>query len=349
MRPQITQLVASKQCEGGMPIKKRPCRSVFRQNRLLPFKVFLLDFFLTCGKQERTTTIQIMKNKFVMIATVLFGAQLFLTAYADEPQSRPTFKDDKDKASYAIGLNIGTNLKRSHLDINLDVMTEAIKDVLNGRETKLTEAQSREVLTAYQQEMRHRALENNLKQGEAFLATNKKNDGVKIHPVTTPDGTTAELQYKVLTEGTGAMPGSNDTVTVNYRGTLIDGTEFDSSAKRGQPAQFPVTGVIRGWTEALKLMKVGSKWQLFLPASLAYGDRGTPGIEPGSTLIFEVELLNTEPPKQMSQHEPIATSDIIRVPSGEEMKRGAQPEVIKAQDAQKMMMTNGNNTGKSSK
>jgi FKBP-type peptidyl-prolyl cis-trans isomerase len=289
-----------------------------------------------------------MKNRFVIAAIVLFGAQLIFLAHADEHPGQSAFKDDKDKASYALGMNIGNSLKRSHLDINLEVMMEAIKDIENGRETKLTEAQSREVLTAYQQEMRHRVVENNLKQGEAFLAANKKKDGVKVHAVTGMDGTNTEIQYKILTEGTGPAPGSNDTVTVNYRGTLIDGTEYDSSAKRGQPAQFPVKGVIRGWSEALKLMKVGSKWQLFIPARLAYGDRGTPGIEPGSTLIIEVELLNAEPPKEVSQPQPTATSDIIRVPSAEELKKGAQPEVIKAQDAQRMM-TNGNKAGKSPK
>ncbi|MEY2466079.1 MAG: FKBP-type peptidyl-prolyl cis-trans isomerase FklB [Verrucomicrobiota bacterium] len=291
-----------------------------------------------------------MKNRFVLTATALFATQLIFSAYADEQPSRPAFKDDKDKASYALGMNIGNSLKRAHLDISLDVVTEAINDILNGRETKLTEAQSREILTAYQQEMRHRVLENNLKQGEAFLAANKKKDGVKVHAVMGTDGTNTEIQYKILSEGTGPVPGSNDTVTVNYRGTLIDGTEFDSSAKRGQPAQFPVKGIIRGWSEALKLMKIGSKWQLFIPASLAYGDRGTPGIEPGSTLVFEVELLNAEPPKEVSQpsSQPTATSDIIRVPSAEELKKGAQPEVIKAQDAQKMM-TNGNKASKSPK
>src|SRR5207249_7514629 len=141
-----------------------------------------------------------------------------------------------------------------------------------------------EVLTAYQKEMmakrdeeRKKSAEKNKKEGEEWLAANQKKEGVKIHPVTLPDGTTAELQYKVITEGTGATPKSNDTVTVNYRGTLTNGKEFDNSAKRGgKPAKFPVKGVVPGWTEALQMMKVGSKWELYLPSALAYADRGFP-------------------------------------------------------------------------
>ena len=136
--------------------------------------------------------------------------------------------------------------------------------------------------------MREELAAKNKAEGEAFLATNKNNPGV----VTLPDG----LQYKVITNGTGAMPDANDTVTVNYRGTLLDGTEFDSSYKHGQPAKFPVSGVIPGWTEALMKMKAGSKWQLFIPSELAYGERGRPGIPPNSVLIFEVELLSMESP-----------------------------------------------------
>jgi FKBP-type peptidyl-prolyl cis-trans isomerase len=162
------------------------------------------------------------------------------------------------------------------------------------------------------------------------MATNKNNSGV----VTLPDG----LQYKVITNGTGAMPVSTDIVTVNYRGTLLDGTEFDSSFKRGQPARFPVNGVIPGWTEALLKMKVGSRWQLFLPPELAYGEQGPPGIPPNAVLIFDVELLSTQnpppPPPATSSNQPL-TSDIIKVPSAEELKKGAKIEVIKAEDLKK--------------
>ena len=292
-----------------------------------------------------------MKTKYVFTLSALLGAQLVSVALADDqPAAEPTFKDSKEKASYAIGLNIGSNLKRAHLDIDLDTMMKAIKDTQSGVEPKLTPQQAGEAINAYQQEARKMAAEKNEKAGEAFLAANKNKEGVKILSATTPDGKASELQYKIITEGTGATPTSTDTVKVNYRGTLIDGTEFDSSYKRGQPAQFPVTGVIRGWTEALQHMKVGSKWQLFIPANLAYAERGSGAIEPGSTLIFEVELLEIEAPKAAAepQPQPAATSDIIRVPSAEEMKKGAKPEVIKAADVQKLM-TNGTNAGSAAK
>jgi hypothetical protein len=144
------------------------------------------------------------------------------------------------------------------------------------------------------------------------------------------------MQYKVVTEGTGATPKSNDTVTVNYKGTLINGKEFDSSAKRGQPAKFQVNRVVRGWTEALQMMKAGSKWELFIPSVLAYGDTGNQSIEPGSTLIFEVELVGSDaPPPPPPPAQPL-TSDIIRVPSAEELKHGAKIEVIKPEDLEKL-------------
>lgn len=292
-----------------------------------------------------------MKTTHVFTLSALLGVQLVSTALADDqPPAQPSFKDAREKASYAIGLNIGNNLKRAHLDIDLNAMMSAIKETQTGAEPKLTPQQASEAINAYQQEMRKEMLGKNEKAGEAFLAANKTKEGVKVIPVTLPDGKTAELQYKVITEGTGATPTPNDTVKVNYRGTLIEGTEFDSSYKRGQPAQFPVTGVIRGWTEALEHMKAGSKWQLFIPAELAYGERGSGAIEPGSTLIFDVELLEVEAPKAAAQPQPqpAATSDIIRVPSAEEMKHGAKPEVIKAQDVQKLM-TNGTNAAGAAK
>src|SRR5205823_1966336 len=156
---------------------------------------------------------------------------------------------------------------------------------------KLTEPQSQEAIMAYQKEAQGKASEKNKKEGEAFLAENKKKPGVKTQTVTLPDGTTAEMQYKVITEGTGGSPKSNDTVTVNYRGTLINGKEFDSSAMTG-PLKRPANTLVKGWIEALQMMKAGSKWELYLPAALAYGDRGGRGIEPGSALIFEMELVS---------------------------------------------------------
>ncbi len=260
-------------------------------------------------------------------------------------EDQPSFKNDKEKASYAIGLFFGNQIKSGALEVDTDVIMSAIKDVLAGHDMKLTQQQAREAITVYQAAAKTKAAEKNHAEGEAFLVANKSKEGVQIIPVTVEDGNIAELQYKVLTEGTGATPASTDTVKVNYRGTFINGTEFDSSAKHGgQPAQFPVTGVIRGWTEALLKMKVGSKWELFIPSSLAYKDRGNPGIEPGSTLVFEVELLEAIPAPvadaTTSQPKPL-TSDIIRVPSAEEMKAGAKIEVIKASDLEKTNAANG--------
>ena len=154
-------------------------------------------------------------------------------------------------------------------------------------------------------------------------------------PVTAADGTTAELQYKVITEGTGEIPKSNDTVSVNYKGTLLNGKEFDSSFKRGVPGKFMVNRVVKGWTAALEMMKVGSKWELYIPAALGYGDTGNASIEPGSVLVFEVELLTIEPPPAPAPASQPLTSDIIKVPSAEELKKGAKIEVIKAEDAAK--------------
>ncbi|HNS69618.1 MAG TPA: FKBP-type peptidyl-prolyl cis-trans isomerase [Verrucomicrobiota bacterium] len=262
-------------------------------------------------------------------------------ATTDAPKLSP--KEQIEQWSYAIGMNIGNGIKRGGVDLDVDVLANAIKDVLAGRDLKLTEQQAQDSWRAYQMESRHKQeemrkqqAEKNKREGEAFLAENKKKPGVKTHTVTLANGTTAEMQYKVITEGTGAIPRSNDTVTVNYKGTLINGKEFDSSAKHGgQPAKFQVNRVVRGWTEALQMMKSGSKWELYLPSTLAYEDRGAgPNIEPGSTLIFEMELLGTESPAPPPPPQPL-TSDIIRVPSAEELKKGAKIEVIKPEDMEK--------------
>lgn len=258
----------------------------------------------------------------------------------------------KDKVSYAVGMSIGQNLKRSGFEVDVDLVAAGIKASLAGT-PKLTEEEARNAINAYQTELRAKKeeerkqlAEKNRKLGAEFLAANKSKEGVKTHTVTMPDGTTSELQYKVIADGTGAVPKSNDTVTVNYRGTLIDGREFDSSIKRGQPAKFPVMGVIKGWTEALQLMKVGSKWQLFIPSELAYRDGGSgPLIEPGSTLIFEVELLSADAPAPPAAPQPL-TSDIIRVPSADELKKGAKVEVLKPEDVEKMMRESTNKPAK---
>jgi FKBP-type peptidyl-prolyl cis-trans isomerase FklB len=203
-------------------------------------------------------------------------------------------KTQKDKVSYAIGLNIGKSLRKDSVEVDPAIFARGVKDALTGAKALLTDDELKAVLTTLQGDLQKRqeetmrqAGEINKKAGDAFLAENKAKPGV----VTLPDG----LQYKVLTAGTGPKPAATDSVVCNYRGTLIDGTEFDSSYKRGQPATFPVNGVIKGWTEAVQLMPVGSKWQLFLPAELAYGNRGAgPQIGPNSTLIFEVELLSIQ-------------------------------------------------------
>ncbi len=263
-------------------------------------------------------------------------------APAQAPQAaQANFKDDKEKASYGIGMTFGNQIKRAGFEVDADVIVGALRDVLAGRDMKLTDQQAREAIMTYQQDFRKKQAEKNKKLGEAFLEENKKKPDVKTHTVTLPDGKTAELQYKVLTEGTGRKPATNDIVSVNYRGTLIDGKEFDSSAKHGgQPSKFPVNRVVKGWTEALQLMPVGSKWEIYLPSTLAYGDMGSgPMIEPGSTLIFEVELVSADPPQPpptaaASPSQPL-TSDIIRVPSADEMKKGAKIEVIKQEDLDK--------------
>jgi len=270
-----------------------------------------------------------------LILVAALSVASLLPAVAAEDTSG--LKDQKEKVSYSLGMNIGMGLKRAGYDVDLDIMKNGIKDVIAGGETKLTEQQMKEVLTAFQKELsskrdeeRKKSGEKNKQAGDAFLAENKKKPGVKTQTVTLGDGTTTEFQYKVLNEGTGPMPKNTDTVTVNYKGTLIDGKEFDNSAKHGpNPSHFQVNRVVRGWTEALQMMKTGSKWELYLPASLAYGDNGYgPTIEPGATLIFEMELVGVETPQPL-------TSDIIRVPSAEELKKGAKVEVIKPEDIEK--------------
>jgi FKBP-type peptidyl-prolyl cis-trans isomerases 1 len=267
--------------------------------------------------------------------TFVFGLALGLASMPGRAEDKPAFKDDREKASYGIGLVFGNQIKRSSMDVDADLVVAAMKDVLAGNDLKLSEQQSQEAIRNYQQESRKKIAEKNKKEGEAFFEENKKKPGVKTQTTTLRDGGTAEFQYKVITEGTGAIPKSNDTVTVNYRGTLINGKEFDSSAKHGQPGKFAVNRVVKGWTDALQMMKVGSKWELYLPSSLAYGDMGNPNIEPGSTLIFEIELLSIEPPQAPIASQPL-TSDIIKVPSAEELKKGAKIEVIKPEDAARM-------------
>jgi FKBP-type peptidyl-prolyl cis-trans isomerase FklB len=204
-------------------------------------------------------------------------------------------KTEKDKTSYAIGMNIGKSMNKNAMDVDPAIVARGIKDSLAGGKTLLTDDEAKAVMVTFQTEMRKKVEDKmqetattNKKDGDAFLAANKGKEGV----VTLPSG----MQYKILTQGTGPKPTAQDTVECNYKGTLIDGTEFDSTAKHdGKPAKFPVGGVIKGWTEALQLMPVGSKWQLFIPGDLAYGQRGAGGvIGPNATLIFDVELVSIQ-------------------------------------------------------
>jgi FKBP-type peptidyl-prolyl cis-trans isomerase len=277
-----------------------------------------------------------MKLRPELILTAGLVAALFQSAAlaADE---KSDFKDDKEKASYAIGMYFGNQIKRGNMEVDASTVNSAMQDVLAGRPLKMNDQQAQEAIRAYQMAEQKKVSEKNKKEGEAFLAENKNKSGVKTKEVKLPDGSTAEMQYKVITEGTGEIPKSNDVVQVNYRGTLPNGKEFDSSAKHGgQPAKFPVMRVVRGWTEALEMMKVGSKWELYLPAALAYGDRGfPPDIAPGATLVFEMELVGIEPPAPPPAPAQPLTSDIIRVPSAEELKKGAKIEVLKPEDVEK--------------
>lgn len=206
----------------------------------------------------------------------------------------PQLKTTADRASYSIGLNMGRNFKRQQVPINPEAVLQGLRDALGGAKPALTDDEMKAAFQELEQEIaaaqatRNKDLaKKNTEEGTAFLAANKKKPGIKA--------LASGLQYKVLKEGTGAVPKKSDTVSTHYRGTLLDGTEFDSSYERNEPATFPVTGVIPGWTEALQLMKVGSKWQLFIPADLAYRDQGAGAdIGPNATLVFEIELLGIE-------------------------------------------------------
>lgn len=225
-----------------------------------------------------------------LLLTAILGIAL-LTGQVSAAE-KTALKSEKDKVSYSIGLSIGNNFKNQSVDVNVDVLAKGVKDAISGNKPLMTEKEVQETMMAFQNEMKTKQAEHakvlgekNKKEGETFLAENKKKEGVK----TTASG----LQYKVIKDGNGKKPKATDTVTVHYKGTLIDGTEFDSSYKRGEPTSFPVNQVIAGWTEALQLMNVGSKWQLFIPANLGYGDRGAgPQIGPNAALVFEVELIS---------------------------------------------------------
>jgi FKBP-type peptidyl-prolyl cis-trans isomerase FklB len=296
-RPGITYVTGLRR-KPGLRSSATECDNAYMAKTTTLSWIFVLLMFATAGAlaQGGSTSKNQSNTKMPNAPTAKTQAAPAKPEASPSPAANSPLKTDKEKVSYAIGMNIGANFKRQGIDVDPELFMQGIKDATSGSKTLLTEDEERAVLTKYQGELRARmqdeakqAAETNKKAGEAFLAANKSKEGV----VTLPSG----LQYKILKEGTGPKPTASDTVECNYRGTLINGTEFDSTAKHGgQPAKFPVNGVIKGWTEALQLMPVGSKWQLFIPSDLAYGERGTPGgeIGPNSTLIFEVELLGIE-------------------------------------------------------
>jgi FKBP-type peptidyl-prolyl cis-trans isomerase FklB len=227
--------------------------------------------------------------KCIIAAIISIGLLFGVCLAADKLE----LKDQRDKESYSLGYQFGESLKIQALDVNLDVYTSAIRDALAGKAPQLSQEEIRATIMdlqkramAAQQKAVKEQGDKNLAEGKAFLTSNAKKEGVK----TLPSG----LQYKILAEGSGKTPKATDEVTVNYKGSLVDGREFDNSYKRGAPTNFRVDKVIRGWTEALQLMKEGSKWELFIPPELGYGERGAGPVPPNSVLIFEVELISVK-------------------------------------------------------
>lgn len=270
-----------------------------------------------------------MKFANLMILTVLLagGQQLQLRAQELDLQSEPA------RQAYSIGVNIGKSLLTQGIDgVDEDALFKGISDAVNERETAMSSQEMSATLQALSQVLREKQMAKrqeqstaNLEEGLKFLAANKERAEVTE--------TESGLQYEVLEEGSGEKPGMQDKVTVNYRGTLLDGTEFDSSYARNRPASFQLNRVIKGWTEGLQLMSPGAKYKLFIPANLAYGENGNGSIPPNSTLIFEVELLDVER-KEVPKPKAV-TSDIIKVPSREGLQRGEKIEIIKAEDVEK--------------
>jgi len=232
-----------------------------------------------------------MKLRMVAVVGIL------LLAGQVNAAENPVLKSQKDRISYIIGMDLGKNFQKQEIQIDADILARGIKDGMSDAKPLLSEEEVRDTLAGFQTEMTAKQAdlakkrgEKNKIEGEAFLAENQKKEGVK----TLASG----LQYKVIKAGTGNRPKLTDEVTVHYRGTLIDGTEFDSSSRRGKPETLPVNGVIPGWIEALQLMQVGAKWQLFVPSNLAYGERGAgQGIGPNAVIIFEIELLSIQEKK----------------------------------------------------
>ena len=273
-----------------------------------------------------------MKTKISIVMLVL-GCLIVMSVYAAEEGAKETtvatvpsveaviatgisLETEMEKVSYIIGTQIARNFKTQDIDVNVDSLAQGIKDALAGTKLALSEAEMKTVYSGWQRRMKAQQAAKQAKEaseglakGNAYLAANRTKEGVIVLP--------SGLQYKVITEGTGNTPVATDKVKTHYRGTLIDGTEFDSSYKRGTPAEFPVTGVIKGWVEALQLMKEGGKWELYIPANLAYGSRARPTIPANSALVFEIELIEivkpaepvkpTEPAKPAEPAKPVGT------------------------------------------
>jgi FKBP-type peptidyl-prolyl cis-trans isomerase len=239
-----------------------------------------------------------MKKIHVLTFTILLMVFSACGKAASDSAAKPLkaedLNDQKKKVSYAIGMDIGKNFKERSMDLDLDILSQGMRDAQGGVQPLLGAEEIQKVMNQFQQDMMKAEQQKRLAQagdnkvkGEAFLAENAKKPGIQI--------TASGLQYKVISTGSGPKPKASDTVKVHYRGTLIDGSEFDSSYKRNQPAVFPLNGVIKGWTEALQLMNVGSKYQVFLPSSLGYGEQGAGQvIGPNATLVFDVELIGIE-------------------------------------------------------
>jgi len=286
--------------------------------------------------------IEIMKRTGLIVAFCLSAAA---PLFADGTN---VLTDEKSRLSYAIGVYFSSRWKEQGVDVDPDLVLRGLKDGQSGGPTLMSLQETRDIINKFQnaladkqQKMREQLLAKNKAESDAFLAKNKTLPGV----VTLPDG----LKYKVIADGAGEMPGEDDIVTMNYRGTFVDGTEFGSSAQDGKPLQVAVNRIFRGWKEALRLMKAGSKWQLAIPAELAYGQAGMPPrIQPNAVLLVEVELLAVQHPSPQPASAPSLpatpplTSDIVKVPSADEMNKGAKIEIIKSEDALKLQQAQTN-------
>jgi FKBP-type peptidyl-prolyl cis-trans isomerase FklB len=269
-----------------------------------------------------------MKLPVFALITGLGAAPLFAA------EGTSTLTDPKERTSYALGVNFGSNLKSQEVEVNLDTVRKGIEDALAGK-PQLDNAQMQEVFTQLRAQITAKAQERakaNKAKGDQWLAENATKPGIQ------KAASNSGLQYKVLQEGSGESPKPTDRVSVKYTGKLIDGTVFDSTDQGGgQPRQFMVNGVIPGWSEALQLMKKGAKWEIYIPSQLAYGERAQRNIPANSALIFEVELLDIIPtpaPPTPGTAAPV-TSDIIKVPSQEELQKGAKIEILKPEDVDK--------------